>query len=143
MDVGLPGELPICLASWQCLLGQPGFLLLGSATERNTIEMQVQSGIRRADATPGAPAPRTHSTFPGCQHPHRLRAPPPASQRSAPCGCSTFPGLPALTQLTRSTAPLPRPQSITALAHLRAAVLYVIDISEQCGFTIKQQVGFF
>ena len=32
-------------------------------------------------------------------------------------------------------------QSITALAHLRAAVLYVIDISEQCGFTIKQQVG--
>lgn len=34
-----------------------------------------------------------------------------------------------------------RVQSITALAHLRAAVLYVIDISEQCGFTIKQQVG--
>lgn len=32
-------------------------------------------------------------------------------------------------------------QSITALAHLRAAVLYVIDISEQCGYTLKQQVG--
>ncbi|PRW33236.1 nucleolar GTP-binding isoform A [Chlorella sorokiniana] len=34
-------------------------------------------------------------------------------------------------------------QSITALAHLRAAVLYVIDISEQCGFTIKQQATLF
>lgn len=32
-------------------------------------------------------------------------------------------------------------QSITALAHLRAAVLYIVDISEQCGFTIAQQVG--
>lgn len=31
-------------------------------------------------------------------------------------------------------------QSITALAHLRAAVLYFIDISEQCGWTIEQQV---
>ena len=31
-------------------------------------------------------------------------------------------------------------QSITALAHLRAAVLYIVDISEQCGFTIAQQV---
>ncbi len=31
-------------------------------------------------------------------------------------------------------------QSITALAHLRAAVLYFVDISEQCGYTIKQQV---
>ena len=32
-------------------------------------------------------------------------------------------------------------QSITALAHLRAAVLYIVDISEQCGFTIAQQVA--
>jgi hypothetical protein len=32
-----------------------------------------------------------------------------------------------------------RAQSITALAHLRAAVLYIVDISEQCGFTIAQQ----
>lgn len=31
-------------------------------------------------------------------------------------------------------------QAITALAHLRAAVLYMIDISEQCGYSIKQQV---
>jgi nucleolar GTP-binding protein len=31
-------------------------------------------------------------------------------------------------------------QSITALAHLRACVMYVVDISEQCGYTIKQQV---
>jgi len=31
-------------------------------------------------------------------------------------------------------------QSITALAHLRATILYFIDISEQCGYTIDQQV---
>ena len=31
-------------------------------------------------------------------------------------------------------------QAITALAHLRAAVLYVMDPSEQCGHTIEQQV---
>ncbi|PSC69229.1 Nucleolar GTP-binding 1 [Micractinium conductrix] len=34
-------------------------------------------------------------------------------------------------------------QSITALAHLRAAVLYIVDISEQCGFTIAQQATLF
>lgn len=34
-------------------------------------------------------------------------------------------------------------QSITALAHLRAAVLYVMDISEQCGYTLRQQAALF
>lgn len=34
-------------------------------------------------------------------------------------------------------------QSVTALAHLRAAVLYVMDISEQCGYTIAQQAALF
>eukprot|EP00201_Polytomella_parva_P017223 CAMPEP_0175061054 /NCGR_PEP_ID=MMETSP0052_2-20121109/13375_1 /TAXON_ID=51329 ORGANISM="Polytomella parva, Strain SAG 63-3" /NCGR_SAMPLE_ID=MMETSP0052_2 /ASSEMBLY_ACC=CAM_ASM_000194 /LENGTH=691 /DNA_ID=CAMNT_0016326873 /DNA_START=32 /DNA_END=2107 /DNA_ORIENTATION=- len=34
-------------------------------------------------------------------------------------------------------------QSITALAHLRAAVLYLVDISEQCGYTIAQQAALF
>jgi len=34
-------------------------------------------------------------------------------------------------------------QSITALAHLHCCVLYVVDISEQCGFSIKQQVALF
>ena len=34
-------------------------------------------------------------------------------------------------------------QSITALAHLRAAVLYVLDVSEQCGYTIQQQATLF
>jgi len=34
-------------------------------------------------------------------------------------------------------------QSITALAHLRAAIVYMIDISEQCGYNIKQQVALF
>ena len=31
-------------------------------------------------------------------------------------------------------------QSITALAHLQATVLYVVDLSEQCGYSIAQQV---
>lgn len=34
-------------------------------------------------------------------------------------------------------------QSITALAHLRAACLYMVDISEQCGYTIAQQAALF
>lgn len=34
-------------------------------------------------------------------------------------------------------------QSITALAHLRACVLFFIDISESCGYTIAQQVSLF
>jgi nucleolar GTP-binding protein len=32
-------------------------------------------------------------------------------------------------------------QAITAMAHLRAAILFIIDISEQCGYTIAQQVS--
>ena len=34
-------------------------------------------------------------------------------------------------------------QAITALAHLHATVLFFIDISEQCGFTIEQQARLF
>lgn len=34
-------------------------------------------------------------------------------------------------------------QAITALAHLRAAVLYVMDPSEQCGYSIVQQIELF
>lgn len=34
-------------------------------------------------------------------------------------------------------------QAITALAHLRSAILYVMDISEQCGHTIEQQLELF
>lgn len=34
-------------------------------------------------------------------------------------------------------------QAVTAMAHLRAAVLYFMDISEQCGFTIDQQAALF
>lgn len=34
-------------------------------------------------------------------------------------------------------------QAITALAHLRAAVLYVMDISEQCGHSIEEQIQLF
>ncbi|CAG9461871.1 unnamed protein product [Pedinophyceae sp. YPF-701] len=34
-------------------------------------------------------------------------------------------------------------QSVTALAHLRAAVLYVVDVSERCGYSIAQQAALF
>ncbi|PVU84948.1 hypothetical protein BB559_007293 [Furculomyces boomerangus] len=34
-------------------------------------------------------------------------------------------------------------QSITALAHLRAAVLFFIDLSEQCGYSIETQLSLF
>ena len=34
-------------------------------------------------------------------------------------------------------------QSITALAHLRAVVLYIVDISETCGYSIRQQAELF
>lgn len=34
-------------------------------------------------------------------------------------------------------------QSITALAHLRSAVLYFMDLSEQCGYTVEAQVALF
>nr|CAD7448236.1 unnamed protein product [Timema bartmani] len=34
-------------------------------------------------------------------------------------------------------------QAVTALAHLRSAVLYIMDLSEQCGHSIEQQVKLF
>lgn len=34
-------------------------------------------------------------------------------------------------------------QAITALAHLRACVLYIMDISEQCGHSLEEQVKLF
>merc|ERR1712113_547142 len=34
-------------------------------------------------------------------------------------------------------------QSITSLAHLKASVLYIFDISERCGYSLKQQVALF
>jgi len=34
-------------------------------------------------------------------------------------------------------------QAITALAHLRASVLYILDLSEQCGHTFAEQISLF
>ncbi|CAH0404378.1 unnamed protein product [Chilo suppressalis] len=34
-------------------------------------------------------------------------------------------------------------QAVTALAHLRAAVLYVMDLSEQCGHSVQDQISLF
>ncbi|THD24254.1 Nucleolar GTP-binding protein 1 [Fasciola hepatica] len=33
--------------------------------------------------------------------------------------------------------------SITALAHLQASVVYIMDLSEQCGYTVNQQIALF
>jgi nucleolar GTP-binding protein len=32
-------------------------------------------------------------------------------------------------------------QAITAMAHLRASILYIMDVSEQCGYSIEEQVN--
>ncbi len=34
-------------------------------------------------------------------------------------------------------------QSVTAMAHLRACVLFFIDLSEQCGYSVKDQISLF
>ena len=34
-------------------------------------------------------------------------------------------------------------QSITAIAHLRSAILYFMDLSEQCGYSVQQQISLF
>jgi nucleolar GTP-binding protein len=34
-------------------------------------------------------------------------------------------------------------QAITALAHLNACILFLMDISESCGYTIEQQISLF
>jgi nucleolar GTP-binding protein len=34
-------------------------------------------------------------------------------------------------------------QAITAMAHLRSAVLYIVDLSEHCGFSLEQQAALF
>lgn len=33
-------------------------------------------------------------------------------------------------------------QAITAMAHLRASILYIMDVSEQCGYSIEEQVEY-
>lgn len=33
-------------------------------------------------------------------------------------------------------------QAVAALIHIRAVVLYIMDISEQCGHSLEEQVGF-
>jgi nucleolar GTP-binding protein len=34
-------------------------------------------------------------------------------------------------------------QAITAMAHLRASILYIMDVSEQCGYSLDEQVKLF
>jgi nucleolar GTP-binding protein len=34
-------------------------------------------------------------------------------------------------------------QSITAIAHLRSAILYFMDLSEQCGYTVQAQINLY
>lgn len=34
-------------------------------------------------------------------------------------------------------------QAITAMAHLRASILYIMDVSEQCGYSLDEQINLF
>ena len=34
-------------------------------------------------------------------------------------------------------------QAITAMAHLRASILYIMDVSEQCGYSLEEQAALF
>jgi len=34
-------------------------------------------------------------------------------------------------------------QSITAIAHLRSAILYFMDLSEQCGYSVQAQINLY
>lgn len=34
-------------------------------------------------------------------------------------------------------------QAVTAMAHLRSSILYIVDMSEQCGYTLEQQAALF
>lgn len=34
-------------------------------------------------------------------------------------------------------------QSITAIAHLRSAILYFMDLSEQCGYSVEAQINLY
>lgn len=34
-------------------------------------------------------------------------------------------------------------QSVTALAHLNSLVVFLIDVSEECGYSIKDQLNLF
>nr|AAK13445.1 G protein-binding protein CRFG [Mus musculus] len=52
----------------------------------------------------------------------------------------TYPGILDHPLEDRNTIEM---QAITALAHLRAAVLYVMDLSEQCGHGLKEQLKLF
>jgi nucleolar GTP-binding protein len=34
-------------------------------------------------------------------------------------------------------------QAVTALAHLNACILFLMDLSEGCGYTVEQQISLF
>jgi nucleolar GTP-binding protein len=34
-------------------------------------------------------------------------------------------------------------QSITAIAHLRSCILYFMDLSEQCGYSVQAQINLY
>lgn len=67
-------------------------------------------------------------------------APPPPPPSTHPPQVLDTPGILDRPLEERNTIEM---QSITALAHLRAAVLYLVDLSEQCGYSLAQQAALF
>merc|ERR1712223_513998 len=74
------------------------------------------------------------------QHLSRLPSINPHTRTLIVCGFPNVGKSSFINKITRADVEI---QPVTALAHLRAAVLYVIDPSEQCGHTLEAQKSLF
>jgi nucleolar GTP-binding protein len=76
-------------------------------------------------------------------HPPAPDPPPPSARPLPPTSCPQVIDTPGILDHPLEERNTIEMQSITALAHLQAAVLFFMDISGQCGYTIDQQVSLF
>jgi hypothetical protein len=114
MAKGSPTQLLLCAFVWE----------LARFSQRCCAPL-----AERRYSTPHAPG--TPSTL-------SKHNPPPNQHDTPPPQVLDTPGILDRPLEDRNTIEM---QSVTALAHLRAAVLYLVDVSEQCGYTLAQQVA--